>query len=193
MGRPKLLLPWGQTSVLGHLLEQWQRLGAKQIAVVCAAADAGMNAEFGRLGFPEAQRIVNPAPERGMFSSIQCAAAWKGWLPTLSHWAIVLGDQPHLRFETLKAILEFSASNPEKVCQPRKDGHRHHPVVLPRAMFERLATATAPNLRDFLDSCETAYCEINDPGLELDIDRPEDYQKALEIWSNPRLVNKPDF
>ena len=28
MGRPKLLLPWGETSVLGHLIKQWQALGA---------------------------------------------------------------------------------------------------------------------------------------------------------------------
>ena len=28
MGRPKLLLPWGDTSVIGHLIRQWQALGA---------------------------------------------------------------------------------------------------------------------------------------------------------------------
>ncbi|HRY59690.1 MAG: NTP transferase domain-containing protein [Verrucomicrobia bacterium] len=28
MGKPKLLLPWGDTSVLGHLIRQWQSLGA---------------------------------------------------------------------------------------------------------------------------------------------------------------------
>ena len=39
MGRPKLLLPWGETSVLGHLIKQWQALGARQIAVVCAPGD----------------------------------------------------------------------------------------------------------------------------------------------------------
>ena len=24
MGKPKLLLPWGETSVLGHLIRQWE-------------------------------------------------------------------------------------------------------------------------------------------------------------------------
>jgi molybdenum cofactor cytidylyltransferase len=32
MGQPKLLLPWGKTSVLGHLIGQWQSAGAGQIA-----------------------------------------------------------------------------------------------------------------------------------------------------------------
>ena len=78
MGRPKLLLPWGQTSVLGHLLGQWQALRVGQTAVVCAAGDDGIHAELDRLGFPAADRICNPAPDRGMFSSIQCAANQSG-------------------------------------------------------------------------------------------------------------------
>jgi molybdenum cofactor cytidylyltransferase len=182
MGRPKLLLPWGETSILGHLIGQWTLLGAKQIAVVCRLDDAAMNAELNRLNFPETSRIVNPDPERGMFSSIQCAAGWREWQSVLTHWAIVLGDQPHLRLETLRTIIDFSAANRDKVCQPRKDGHRYHPVVLPRKVFEQLRSSRAANLKEFLTPSETEYCEMTDAGLELDIDRPEDYQKALGLW-----------
>jgi molybdenum cofactor cytidylyltransferase len=181
MGQPKLLLPWDKTSILGHLIQQWQNLGAKQIAVVCSPDNPGIAAELDRLSFPSSSRILNPNPEDEMFSSIQCAAEWQGWTPELKHWAIVLGDQPHLSHETLQTIIEFSAANPEKACQPRKDGHRYHPVVLPKKAFERLRSTSAANLKEFLESCETAYCEMNDAGLELDIDRPEDYQKALEF------------
>jgi molybdenum cofactor cytidylyltransferase len=183
MGRPKLLLPWGEKSILGHLIGQWALLGAKQISVVCSPDDAGIDAELDRLNFPQSARVVNPNPERGMFSSIQCAAARQGWQPLLTHWAIVLGDQPHLKCETLQTIIDFSAANPNKVCQPRKGGHRYHPVILPKKVFEQLRSSTAANLREFLASCETAYCEMTDAGLELDIDRPEDYRKALEMWT----------
>src|SRR5262245_31955866 len=96
MGRPKLLLPWGKTSVLGHLIGQWEGLGAKQIAVVCAEGDSAMHAELNRLEVPHVGRSLNPAPGRGMFSSIRCAAEWSGWRDGLTHWVIVLGDQPHL-------------------------------------------------------------------------------------------------
>jgi len=182
MGRPKLLLPWGETSVLGHLVGQWQAVGATQIAVVCAAGDAAINAELDCLSFSATQRIINPGPERGMFSSIQCAAGWQGWSPALTHWAIVLGDQPHLRLETLRTTVNFSAANPNKVCQPRKNGHRYHPVILPRDAFEHLHKSVAVNLKEFLASCESKFCEMTDAGLELDIDEPQDYQKALETW-----------
>ena len=29
MGKPKLVLPWGKTSVLGHLIEQWKQAGGQ--------------------------------------------------------------------------------------------------------------------------------------------------------------------
>ena len=188
MGRPKLLLPWGRTTILGHLLEQWQRLGAAQIAVVCAAEDRTLEQELVRLKFPSANRILNPTPERGMFSSIQCAAQWNGWNEHISHWAIVLGDQPHLPLETIRAILEFSAANPEKICQPRYAGHRRHPVFLPEPLFKEVADSAVSDLRQFLDVhlSDTLFLESSDPALALDLDTPEDYQSALRTYGGPQ-------
>jgi molybdenum cofactor cytidylyltransferase len=181
MGKPKLLLPWGPTSVLGHLIDQWQALNAKQIGVVCAPADQPIQLEMDRLGFPACDRILNPAPDRGMFSSIQCAAQWPAWDPNLSRWAIVLGDQPHLTSQTLQRLLDFSAAHPARVCQPARLGRSRHPVLLPRTAFRRLAASTASTLKEFLAAGPEpiALCQLDDPGLDLDIDRPGDYEQAL--------------
>lgn len=184
MGRPKLLLPWGETSVLGHLLEQWKGLGARQIVVVAATDDRGLANELNRLSFPEANRVLNPAPDRGMFSSIQCAAQWRGWLADLTHRAIVLGDQPHLRISTLRQLLEFACQHPDKVCQPARAGKPRHPVVLPRTIFEQLAESPAGNLKEFLQHQNVMVFESDDAGLDLDIDRPEDYERAKSL-ENP--------
>jgi molybdenum cofactor cytidylyltransferase len=182
MGKPKLLLPWGQTSVLGHLIRQWKALGAKQIAAVCAADDKAIHLEMDRLGVPAQDRIVNPAPQRGMFSSIQCAAQWPSWDSALTHWAIVLGDQPHLEQQTLRRVLDFSAAHPASVCQPARLGHGRHPVLLPNSVFRQVAISTAATLKEFLSgsSRKVAFCELDDPGLDLDIDYPEDYRNALK-------------
>ena len=189
MGRPKLLLPWGRTSVLGHLIAQWQGLGAKQIAFVCAAGDQPCLVELERLGFLATNRISNPAPNRGMFSSVQCAAQWSGWQPALTHWAIVLGDQPLVLGDTLRRLLEFSAARPDMICQPAQGGHGRHPVVLPQAAFLALADSTAPNLKAFLQTraAEVTYCAAQDPGLAVDLDWPEDYERALELAKKQEL------
>lgn len=184
MGRPKLLLPWGPTSVIGHLLEQWRALAdAKQIAVVCAEAARELLGELDRLDFPQAQRIFNPQPERGMFSSIQCAANWDGWQPELTHWAISLGDQPLVRTKTLGNILECTAAGPDSICQPSRNGRGRHPVILPAAAFARLKNCPDDNLKQFLAAADLCVgrCEMDDPGLDLDLDEPSDYQRARKL------------
>jgi molybdenum cofactor cytidylyltransferase len=179
MGRPKLLLPWGNTSVIGHLLRQWNRLGARQMAVVCRADDKRLFEELNRLRFPARNRIANPMPERGMFSSIVCAAKWNGWDPALTAWAIVLGDQPHLRPESLRALLAFQRARTENICQPYCGGHGGHPVVLPRSSWVELGRSRAGTLKSFLkrSSAPVAVCAIDDAGLILDIDTPQDYAR----------------
>jgi CTP:molybdopterin cytidylyltransferase MocA len=170
------------------LIWQWQTLKARQIVLVCAADNRAIQAELSRLGFPAGNRIYNPAPKRGMFSSIQCAARWSGWQPELTHWAIVLGDQPHLRGRTLQRVLEASAAQPAKAWQPAHRSHARHPVLLPKALFRRLARSRAATLKNFLAarSRQLALCAVDDPGLDLDIDRPEDYAAAVALATERR-------
>ena len=184
MGRAKLLLPWARTTIIGHLLEQWRALGAAQVAVVCAEANPLLLAELDRLGVPAERRILNPHPERGMFSSVQCAANWSGWDAGLTHWAVALGDQPHVRRETLQRLLEFTASHPTRVCQPGRNGRGRHPVLLPAKIFPRLCEAREESLKQFLlnSGVETLRCEMDDAGLDLDIDEPADYERARQ-WA----------
>src|ERR1051325_8806803 len=184
MGQPKLLLPWRNTTILGHLLELWQTAGARQLAVVCAGDNDALRAELDRLKFPARNRIVNPDPERGMFSSIQCAAQWTGWDAELTHHAIILGDQPHLRLETVRAVLDCAAAHAESISQPRFNGHRRHPVVLPKALFRLAASSTASDLKEFLQPHSAARVdfEATDTGLELDLDTPEDYARAQRLY-----------
>jgi molybdenum cofactor cytidylyltransferase len=180
MGRPKLLLPWRDTTVIGHLLKQWRELGAAQIGIVLRPQDAALAAELDRLGFPRADRIENPQPERGMFSSILSAAGWPGWKDEIATWVIVLGDQPHLRPETLRQLLEFHGANAGAICQLEFDGHAQHPVLLPRRAFNKLKASHAETLKDFLKqtSVRSVHCSVDDPGLAMDLDTPEDYQRA---------------
>ncbi len=184
MGKPKMLLPWGKTTILGHLIQQWRKLGAEQMAVVCAPNDSNLQTELGRINFSKQNCIANPQPERGMFSSIQCAARWPGWMPELTHWVITLGDQPQVRKETLRALLDFVRANEKKICQPRRNGRGRHPVVLPKFVFDALKNSSAENLDQFLKNFpnQSARFDSDDAGLDLDLDTPEDYQRAIATF-----------
>jgi molybdenum cofactor cytidylyltransferase len=110
-----------------------------------------------------------------------CAANWSGWQPDINTWAIVLGDQPHLKPETLRALLAFYRENPGTICQPASDGHRRHPVLLPRRAFDELKNSPADTLQNFLklSSCPRVLFSVNDSSLALDLDTPEDYHKMV--------------
>jgi CTP:molybdopterin cytidylyltransferase MocA len=181
MGQPKLVLPWCQTTIIGHLISIWREVGASVIAVVCSAANGPLQAELDRLGFPAAQRIINPDATRGMFSSVQCAAAWSGWGEAITHVGVALGDQPQIPRETLRRLLEFAAANPSSICQPSLEGRARHPIVLPRAILGRLARSDGPTLKDFLQSEQASrlLLETLEEALNIDLDTPNDYNKAL--------------
>ena len=179
MGQPKMLLPWREMTVIGAIASQWRELAAGQITVVLRPDDLPLAAELDRLKIPSDDRIENPQPERGMFSSIVCAANWGGWKSEITHWAIVLGDQPHLKTETLAALLKFSAQNPSAICQPSSGDHGRHPVILPLKVFAELKSTSVRSLKDFLAQTPVSQlcCQVDDAGLHLDLDTPEDYRR----------------
>jgi molybdenum cofactor cytidylyltransferase len=183
MGQPKLLLPWGPTTVLGHLLQQWSRIKAAQIAVVSAKEANAMQGELDRLSVTQANRIFNAAPDRGMFSSIQCAANWAGWKSELTHFVIALGDQPQLRESTLQGLAAFAEANPNRICQPSRNGRRRHPVLMPKPFFFELGKTSAPDLKSFLEvrGGELAGFECDDSGLDSDLDTPADYERLRQL------------
>ena len=188
MGRPKMLLPWGEWTVLSHLLAVWSTV-AQQVAVVIAKDDAAMERELERIAFPPASRITNPNRERGMFSSITSAAQWNSWSDSLTHFAIVLGDQPNLNLTmTIVPLLRLAETNSARICQPSFRGRPRHPVVLPRLIFQELVHTPATTLKEFLAplACSITLCPSDDPALDLDLDVPADYERAhLMFFGEP--------
>jgi len=175
-----MLLAWQDTTVVGHLIATWKELGADQIAVVHAEGDEAIEAELNRLRISSQGRIINQEPQQGMFSSVRAAAKWRSWCELTTHFIIALGDQPHLRREMLEALMSFASAHPSKICQPGRSGHGMHPVILPRKNFEKLADTKVETLKDFLQlmANEVELMETDDAGADLDIDSPEDYEKA---------------
>jgi molybdenum cofactor cytidylyltransferase len=185
MGRPKLLLPWEGTTLIGHHLGVWRSLPVGAVAVVLAKGHRDLVRELEKHGLDERWRIVNPAPETGMYGSIQCAARWGGWPEEGSHWVIVLGDQPQVLRETLSGLLAFARKHPERVCQPALKGRPRHPVVLPASVFRRLGEGPHTHLKAFLEELDPPrMCwETDDEGLDIDLDTPEDYERARRFLS----------
>jgi CTP:molybdopterin cytidylyltransferase MocA len=165
----------------------WRELGAAQIAVVTAPGNGPVAAELSRVGVAERDWITNPEPERGMMSSIRCAAGWPGWRADMSHFLITLGDQPLVQASTLHSLLDFAGAHSGQVCQPARGSRPRHPVLFPRELFLQLASTPAENLKQFLlgISDRRSTFESNDAGLDFDLDEPADYERALLLCGAP--------
>jgi CTP:molybdopterin cytidylyltransferase MocA len=180
MGRPKLCLPWGDTTILGHILAQWREAGAEKILVVHGPGETPVTRELDRLGIPSAQRVANRAMERGMVGSVVTAAHHALGDVSLTHLVIALGDQPHLRTETLRELLRACETAPGKIVRVVFNGKPGHPLALPANVLAELSVTSSETLRDFLRLKEIAAHDltIGDSGVLLDMDTPDDYARA---------------
>ena len=177
MGRCKLLLPWGEKTILTHLLDQWRSAGAAQIAPVIDPSNKVLREALTLAGFSSSDWIENPSPQMGMFSSLHEASRWTGWVSTLTHWIISLGDQPHIQISTLRLLLDAARKNPMRICQPALHGRGAHPIVLPATNFRELAQNDAANLCAYIRTHEAIRLRVTveDLGVSEDLNTPEDY------------------
>jgi len=179
MGTCKLLLPWDGKTVLTHLLDQWRIAGAAQIAPVIDPSNQPLRKALAHAGFSPSDWIENKSPQLGMFSSLQEASRWTGWLSTLTHWIISLGDQPHIETSTLCVLLNAARENPTRICQPALNGETAHPIILPGSNFRELAQNDIPDLRTYIRTREALRLRVavEDAGVSRDLDTPEDYAR----------------
>lgn len=180
MGRPKLVLPWARTTVVGHLIGLWHSLGIAEVAVVISKESTALIQELDRLGFDTSRRILNDKARTGMFSSVQAAARWPDWGPDLTHLVLTLGDQPQISSDTLRRLLRFAEDNPDAICQPSRSGRPKHPIIFPREALRQLSKTNAESLRAFLEgtALPRQFLDVADSSLDFDLDTPEDYLAA---------------
>lgn len=179
MGRPKLLLPFGRTTVVGSLVSALRRGGVDRIALVG-------NTEFRELiewaQIVEVQIAINPDPERGMLSSILAGLEILGGGPALAAAGETLlispADLPAIRPATIRQLLEAFQGSDKSLAVPVFEGKRGHPLVLkPTRIPELDHLDPAIGLKQILGQEEDVLrVEVDDPGIYQDVDTPEDYE-----------------
>lgn len=185
MGRPKSLLPWGDASIMGHLVALYAGL-VEQVVVVCRPGDEPLNRELDRLALPPSHRIPNPETGSDMFASVRLALGWTGWNRDLTHLLLALGDQPQIEPATITRLLDAARTAPDRIIQPFQAGRRRHPVILPVPLARSIALDSRfTTLRDALNEYRDKITPlpVNDPGLDTDLDSPADYQTAVKRFA----------
>lgn len=171
-GVAKALLRTGSTTYLGRIVENARAAGAERIVVVVGAPHAAaVREEALRLGIAAADVVENPAPERGMATSIELGFRAMHGSRAAYLWPV---DHPFVTLRTL-ALVE-RALGPYEVARPTYGGRGGHPPLVAAAVFDRLATcSTAPEgARSVIANADVIDVLVDDPGVVHDIDTPED-------------------
>jgi len=171
-GIAKALLRRGEHSYLETVASLARCAGAGELVVVVAEPHRqAVAAEAGRLGLDVA---VNPAPERGMSSSV--AAGFAHALDRFGADAALLWpvDHPAVTPATLAALAGAAGD----IRVPVHLGRGGHPTVFSRAIWPELAACAdlADGARAVVraNPARVTRVEVTDPGVVADVDLPQD-------------------
>ena len=82
--------------------------------------------------------VINPAPERGMSSSVRMGTAHILKTGTYDGILYAVADQPNLSADTVKRLAEAFLHEPRYIWAPVADGRRGNPVIFPAFLFAEL-------------------------------------------------------
>lgn len=177
MGTPKALLRFRDETFLDRLIRVFAPVCDPVIVVL------GSHADQIRAGIERGADVifaVNPDPERGMLSSLQCGLAL---IPAEVEAAMFLPvDHPHLAPSTVELVAERYRIHDASVVVPAYAAEHGHPVCISRPLInELLALPPEAKASDVIHRHirETVYLEIADPAIVTDVDDPAAYAGLL--------------
>jgi len=176
MGVPKPLLHIGDETFIAHTLRMMLPAVERVVIVLGAHADrirAAIPAD------PRVAIVENPAYTQGQLSSLKVGL---GAIPAQAQAAMVhLADHPLVLDSTYLAIAEAYRRTGGPIVIARAAGRRGHPVLFDRSIFpELLAAPLEQGARAVVNArpARIVYSDVDDPGVGLDLDTPEDLARA---------------
>lgn len=170
MGTAKALLPFRGETILDGLIRLYQPF-CNPVIVVLGHTPDKIRAGIARAS--DVEFAVNPDPERGQLSSLQCGL-------TLAPGDVLFTpvDYPAVEPATVERLVRSSAP----VAAPSYHGRHGHPVLI-RDHVRREILALPPDgmARDVIHRYRDAadYIEVEDAAVCQDIDNREDYERLV--------------
>lgn len=173
----KMTLKLGQMTVLEHTISKFEGLCSRVIVVAGFKVEL-IQEEIAKICNENAfsfqiKVVYNENFNQGMFTSIQRGCRELN-APT---FFVTPGDCPLVKKETVQLIAKHKGN----VVIPSFNYKGGHPIKLSSEVKQKiLETNPESNLRVVLGGYEKEYLNVDDPGVIMDVDTPEDYQKAID-------------
>ncbi|HCR72341.1 MAG TPA: hypothetical protein DIW23_12910 [Anaerolineae bacterium] len=169
MGENKLLMTWGNVTVIEKVIQTIKDSGIEDIVLVTS---------------PDLQipildvRITINNTNHEMLSSIQLGLQNQNAESEAT--LITLGDQPQIESRSVRSVCEAYQKNKSNLVVPSYQNRRGHPWLVAKSLWnEILMMKENQTPRDFLNkhANEIEYVNFDTPTILQDLDTPEDYLK----------------
>jgi molybdenum cofactor cytidylyltransferase len=180
MGRPKLLLPLGPRRVIEHVLDALTDSRVDRTIVVLPP-DAGELRSVVNSFKVELVQLATPTPDMrsSLIFGLERAEELAGDAKPAA-FLLALADQPTLSATIINQLIDRSRGSTKSIFLPTYRGQRGHPVLFSWSMAAHVRAIPANCGLDWLvdqRGSEVHECPVDDSGLLVDLDTPEDYER----------------
>jgi molybdenum cofactor cytidylyltransferase len=176
MAQSKIVLPWGDKTVIGTILSAYKAAGITKIVVVTGGYRDLVEAEVHKY---KVEIVFNPDFSNGEMSrslqtGLDCISK------EFSGIFVALGDQPDIYPEDIIGIMRTSDANPNKLIIPSYAYRRGHPWLIPAMYIDEISKIKFPEtMKSFIQRHENEieYYLVKKSNILADLDTPEDYQR----------------
>jgi len=187
MGRPKLLLPLGEKTVIARLLDVLDRPDIAERFVVVRPDDQRLRAEVIASGATVVQPQVAPPDMRTSVSNALAEIRQRHAPSAEDGWLLTPADHPMLEPGILDRLLQRWSQSDCDILVPTFKKRRGHPVLFRWTLTDEIATIPPDKGLNWLlqlrndDVLEVA---VDDPSVVTDLDTPSDYEALKKRWNN---------
>lgn len=169
MGEQKMLMPWGDTTVLGKVIDTIQTARINDIILVTNKTIAN--------SITNLQLPITINNDGDMLTSVQLGL--RAQKPSAQATLICLGDQPQIEEGSVRSVCEAFVKSRSNLVVPSYQMRRGHPWLVARPLWEEILSLEGMSLREFLNvhTNEIEYVNVETPTILQDLDTPEDYLK----------------
>ncbi len=178
MGRPKLVMPWGNETVIHHVVSVLVEAGVDKIIVV-TGSDRGAVEET-LYGLPVELVWNQHFAVDQMLITLQTGLVQAS--QELDAVFVVIGDQPQIPKEVIQDMMDLYQQQKFHLVVPSFQMRRGHPWLVDRSLWsDLLAQKPETTLRDWLNlhSDQIGYLSVETDFVLRDLDTPEDYEREI--------------
>jgi molybdenum cofactor cytidylyltransferase len=172
MGQPKALLPIQGQPVIRRCLTTLLQGSIGEIILILGPEAETVAAILEDLPI---KIIYNTLPRSEMATSVRLG--FQAMDPQAAGAVVFLADHPLVQADTLRQLTAKAAGSPEGIIIPTFQGRRGHPTLFAKNLLADLYQGF--NLREIIQrhADKTVYLAVEDEGVVLDMDTPEDYRE----------------